>query len=141
MQFIKKKELQNIGLFLVIILIIFKFFNTPYNLYSVLNWNYEKRMEQNYGFCNNESWGFYNLVINKFNLDGNEIFILNDEGYRTLENFFNIKKASENDTDYLIILNYQSQSNETIFNGKYDFIKNYKILFRKNNCYLLGLND
>ena len=141
MQFIKKKELRNIGLFLVIILIIFKFFNTPYNLYSVLNWNYEKRMEQNYGFCNNESWGFYNLVINKFNLDGNEIFILNDEGYRTLENFFNIKKASKNDANYLIILNYQSQGNENIFNGKYDFIKNYKILFRKNNCYLLGLND
>ena len=141
MQFIKKKELRNIGLFLVIILIIFKFFNTPYNLYSVLNWNYEKRMEQNYGFCNNESWGFYNLVINKFNLDGNEIFIFNDEGYRTLENFFNIKKASKNDANYLIILNYQSQDNENIFNGKYDFIKNYEILFRKNNCYLLGLND
>ena len=119
----------------------------PYDMWSRYRVNerikegYEKRMEQNYGFCNNESWGFYNLVINKFNLDGNEIFILNDEGYRTLENFFNIDKASKNDANYLIILNYQSQGNENIFKGKYDFIKNYKILFRKNNCYLLGLND
>jgi len=141
MQFIKKKELKNIGLTLIIILIIFKFFNTPYNLYSILNWNYEKRMEQNYGFCNNESWGFYNLVINKFNLVDNEIFILNDENHVTLENFFNIKKSNKSNTKYIIILNHQSQNNEDDLNEKYDFIKNYKILFRKNNCYLLGLND
>lgn len=141
MQFIKKKELKNIGLTLIIILIIFKFFNTPYNLYSILNWNYEKRMEQNYGFCNNESWGFYNLVVNKFNLVDNEIFILNDENHVTLENFFNIKKSNKSNTKYIIILNHQSQNNEDDLNEKYDFIKNYKILFRKNNCYLLGLND
>lgn len=141
MQFIKKKELKNIGLTLIIILIILKFFNTPYNLYSILNWNYEKRMEQNYGFCNNESWGFYNLVINKFNLVDNEIFILNDENHVTLENFFNIKKSNKSNTKYIIILNHQSQNNEDDLNEKYNFIKNYKILFRKNNCYLLGLND
>ena len=45
-------------------------------------------MEQNYGFCKNESWGFYNHVIKKFDLSGQEIDTINDEGHVTLENLF-----------------------------------------------------
>lgn len=138
---IKKKEIKNIGLAVIIILIILKFFNTPYNLYSILNWSYEERMEQNYGFCKNESWGFYNFVINRFDLGGQEINTINDEGNVTLENLFNIRKNKNNNSEYLILTNYQSENDEGIFNGKYDFLKNYKIIFRKNNCYLLKSND
>jgi len=141
MQFIKKKELQNIGLFLVIILIIFKFFNTPYNLYSVLNWNYEKRMEQNYGFCENESWGFYNFASKKFDLEKEEINLINDQNFVTPERLFNKIKTDSKKTKFLMILNYQSQNDENIFNGKYDFLSNYKIKLKYNNCYLLELND
>ena len=47
MELMKAKEIKYIGMIVIIILIIFKFFNTPYNFYSILNWNYEKRMEQN----------------------------------------------------------------------------------------------
>ena len=49
-------------------------------------------MEQNYGFCKNESWGFYNHVIKKFDLSGQEINTINDEGHVTLENLFDILK-------------------------------------------------
>ena len=62
-RFIKEKEVKYIGIVVIILLIIFKFFNTPYNFYSILNWNYEKRMEQNYGFCQNESWQLCNSKI------------------------------------------------------------------------------
>ena len=138
---IKKKEIKNIGLAVIIILIILKFFNTPYNLYSILNWSYEERMEQNYGFCKNESWGFYNHVIKKFDLSGQEINTINDEGHVTLENLFDIKKSKDNKSNYLILTNYQSENNNDIFNSQYEFLKNYKILYRKNNCYLLKSND
>ncbi len=141
MKLIKKKEVKNIGLFLIMIFIIFKFFNTPYNFYSILNWDYEKRMEQSYGFCKNESWGFYKFVIEKFNLKGEEINIINDENYITLENLFDIKKSKNNNSKYLIILNFQIKNDKEIFDSKYDFIKNYKIIFRQNNCYLLKHND
>ena len=137
----KVKEIKYIGIIVIIILIIFKFFNTPYNFYSILNWNYEKRMEQNYGFCKNESWGFYNYVIKKFDLSGQEINTINDEGHVTLENLFDIKKSKDNKSNYLILTNYQSENNNDIFNSQYEFLKNYKILYRKNNCYLLKSND
>ena len=137
----KAKEIKYIGIIVIIILIIFKFFNTPYNFYSILNWNYEKRMEQNYGFCENESWGFYNHVIKKFDLSGQEINTINDEGHVTLENLFDIKKSKDNKSNYLILTNYQSENNNDIFNSQYEFLKNYKILYRKNNCYLLKSND
>ena len=138
---IKKKEIKNIGLAVIITLIILKFFNTPYNFYSILNWSYEERMEQNYGFCKNESWGFYNHVIKKFDLSGQEINTINDEGHVTLENLFDIKKSKDNKSNYLILTNYQSENNNDIFNSQYEFLKNYKILYRKNNCYLLKSND
>ena len=137
----KAKEIKYIGVIIIIILIIFKFFNTPYNFYSILNWNYEKRMEQNYGFCKNESWGFYNHVIKKFDLSGQEINTINDEGHVTLENLFDIKISKDNKSNYLILTNYQSENNNNIFNSQYEFLKNYKILYRKNNCYLLKSND
>ncbi len=141
MKHMKAKEIKYIGIIVIIILIIFKFFNTPYNFYSILNWNYEKRMEQNYGFCKNESWGFYNHVIKKFDLSGQEINTINDEGHVTLENLFDIKKSKDNKSNYLILTNYQSENNNDIFNSQYEFLKNYKILYRKNNCYLLKSND
>ncbi len=141
MKLIKKDKIKKIGLSLIVIFIILKFFNTPYNFYSILNWDYNKRMEQSYGFCEKESWGFYNFVINKFNLKQEEINFINDEGYITLENLFNIKTNFSKNAEYLMVLNYQSLNNEEILNGKYDFTKNYKIIFRKNNCYLLKLND
>ena len=100
---LKKKEIKNLSFLILIILIIFKFFNTPYNIYSLQNWDYEKRMKQAYGMCQNESWGFYSLVINKFNLKNEDIRIFNDEGHVTLENLFNIKRTSNNNSKYLII--------------------------------------
>ena len=141
MQFIKKKIIKNLGISLIIILAIFKLFNTPYNLYSILNWNYEERMEQNYGYCNNESWGFYNLIYKKFNLSKENVMIINDEGHITMEQFFDLKKNNNKDNKYAIILNYKSEDNENILNGKYNFLQNYKVKYRYNNCYLLKIND
>ena len=140
----KNYNIKNFFLIFIFSLIILKFFNTPYNFYSILNWNYDDRMEQQYGYCKNESWGFYNLITKKFNLKNQNIKIINDEGHVTLENLFDLKKRyalDNNNTKYLILLNFQSKNNENIFQSKYDFIKKYKIKYRYNNCYLLELND
>jgi|TARA_B100001094_G_C18073161_1_gene741191 hypothetical protein len=140
----KISDIKYLFLILFFLLIILKFFNTPYNLYSILNWNYNDRMEQEYGYCKNESWGFYNLITKKFNLQNQDIKIINDEGHVTLENLFNLKKKysfDTNDTKFLILLNFQSKNNEDIFQSKYSFLKKYKIKYRYNNCFLLELND
>ena len=135
---------KNIKYFIILVIVslgIIKFFNTPYNFYSILNWNYENRMKQAYGFCENESWGFYKLITKKFELEKNDITIINDEGHVTLEYFFNLKKNTNKNNNFVIILNYNSRNNENILSGKYNFLQNYNVKYRYNNCYLLKLND
>lgn len=141
MKSLDRNKIKIIFFFIIVSLIVLKFFNTPYNFYSLLNWNYEKRMEQNYGFCENESWGFYNFVSKKFDLEKEEINLINDQNFVTPERLFNKIKTDSKKTKFLMILNYQSQNDENIFNGKYNFLSNYKIKIKYNNCYLLELND
>ena len=141
MKSLDRNKIKIIFFFIIVSLIVLKFFNTPYNFYSLLNWNYEKRMEQNYGFCENESWGFYNFVSKKFDLEKEEINLINDQNFVTPERLFNKIKTDSKKTKFIMILNYQSQDDENIFNGKYDFLSNYKIKLKYNNCYLLELND
>jgi len=132
----KLYNLKNISLIILFTFIIFKFFNTPYNIYSILLSNYEKRMTKAYGFCENESWGFYNLVIKKFDLKNKEIKIIHDEDNITLESLTNLKRSDRN-VKYLMVLNYQSKNDENIYDSDYDFIKKYKTIHRSNNCYLM----
>ena len=141
MKLLNYKKTKLIFFFFIFLISIFKFFNTPYNLYSILNWDYKNRMEQNYGFCERESWGFYNFVIKKYNLQKMNIRIINDEGFVTLENLFNIKESYKENAEFVILLNYISENKDGIENGKYNFLKNYSIQYRYKNCYLLNLND
>tara|TARA_B100000963_G_scaffold8864_1_gene6941 strand:+ start:1167 stop:1592 length:426 start_codon:yes stop_codon:yes gene_type:complete len=141
MKFIKIRELKYLISIILITLVILKFFNSPYNFYSILNWNYEDRMEQEYGYCKNESWGFYNYINRNYDLKNSEIKILNNEGFVTLEHLFNLKKNNFNKTKYVIILNFKSENDENIFQSKYSFLKDYKLKYRFNNCYLLELNE
>ena len=141
MKSIKIKELKYLIPIILITLVILKFFNAPYNFYSLLNWNYEDRMEQEYGYCKNESWGFYNYVNKNFDLKNSDIRIINDEGFVTLEHLFNLKKKNFYKTKYAIILNFKSENDQNIFQSKHDFLKDYKLKYRFNNCYLLELNE
>ena len=141
MKSIKIKELKYLIPIILITLVILKFFNAPYNFYSILNWNYEDRMEQEYGYCKNESWGFYNYVNKNFDLKNSDIRIINDEGFVTLEHLFNLKKKNFYKTKYAIILNFKSENDQNIFQSKHSFLKDYKLKYRFNNCYLLELNE
>ena len=141
MKSIKIKELKYLVPIILFTLAILKFFNAPYNFYSILNWNYENRMEQEYGYCKNESWGFYNYINKNYDLKNSDVKILNDEGFVTLEHLFNLKKNNSYKTKYVIILNFKSENDQNIFQTKYSFLKDYKLKYRFNNCYLLELNE
>ena len=94
-------------------------------------------MEQNYGYCENESWGFYNFVLKKFNLENEKITIINKKGDVTLENLFNIKKNDFKSSNYLILLNYISENDENINKAKFLKNKSFETIYRYNNCYLI----
>ena len=135
------KNIINYILILIFFIVTLKFFGFFYNTYSIALWDYEKRMTQNYGFCKNESWGFYNHVIEKFNLQNKEVNIIHQEDNVTLENLFSIKKNDTAAAKYLILLNFQSNNNENILDSKINRIKDYKVKLRINNCYLMELHD
>ena len=135
------KNIKKSFFFLIFFLIIIKFFNTFYNGYSLLLWNYDKRMMHEYGFCKNESWGFYNYVIKNYNLQNKKINIINDEGFVRIYSLFKNFNITDKNYKYLIILNFQSENKEDIYNLKIDNINAFSIKYRFNNCYLLELND
>ena len=135
-----KKE--NFIIFLLLIIFIFQFFKLPYSAYNLLKWDYKNRMTQNYGYCERESWGFYDYVIERFQLKDKSITVINYEGHVTLEFLFNFENAvgeyyqEKKKSDYFLITNFESSNDETIFD-KFEDLKNYKVLYRYNNCYLL----
>jgi hypothetical protein len=135
------KNIKNSFFFLIFFLVIIKFFNTFYNGYSLLIWNYDKRMTQEYGFCKNESWGFYNYVIKNYNLQNKKINIINDEGFVKIYSLFRDLDITDKNYKYLILLNFQSENKENIYNLKINNINDFSIKYRFNNCYLLELND
>ena len=130
-------KFKNFIITFVLILFLFQFFKLPYSAYNLLKWDYNNRMTQFYGYCDNESWGFYNYVIKKFELKNKSINIINYEGHVTLDSLFNLNKSIKNKSNYYLILNYQSINDETIFDN-FEYLKDYKILYRYNNCYLLS---
>jgi hypothetical protein len=135
------KNINNFIFILIFFLITLKFFNFFYNSYSIVLSDYKKRMTQSYGFCQNESWGFYDHVIERFSLQNQKVNIIHHEKNITLENLFSIKKSSEKNEKYLILLNVQSSNNEKVLDLNIDRIKDYKVRYRINNCYLLELYD
>ena len=134
------KKLNLIIFSTLISLAVLKFFNTPYNIYSIINWDYEKRMEQNYGFCNNEAWGFINYVNKNFLLKKNEVKIINDGGFVTLEHLFEFGQNKAIKPKNIILLNFESENNQSI-ESKFDFTEDYAIEYRFNNCFLMKLYD
>ena len=108
-------KFKNFIITFVLILFLFQFFKLPYSAYNLLKWDYNNRMTQFYGYCDNESWGFYNYVIKKFELKNKSINIINYEGHVTLDVLFNLNRSIDNKSNYYLILNYQSINDETIF--------------------------
>ena len=98
-------------------------------------------MTHAYGFCKNESWGFYNHVTKKYDLKDQKIKIINNQGHVVLDALFKDMNIADKDYKYLIILNYQSENNQDIYSSKIENIENFSIKYRFNNCYLLELND
>jgi hypothetical protein len=94
-----------------------------------------------YGFCKNESWGFYNYVIKNYNLQNKKINIINDEGFVKIYSLFRDLDITDKNYKYLILLNFQRENKENIYNLKINNINDFSIKYRFNNCYLLELND
>lgn len=133
---------KNSLLYLIFFIMIIKLFNAFYSTYYVSRWDYKTRMTQHYGYCDRESWGFYNDVSKKFDLKNEEIRIINNGGYVTIDPLFkDINNSKDINSKYLMLLNFQSEINKDIYSSKIENIDKYSVKYRLGNCYLLELND
>ena len=133
---------RNNLLYLIFFIMIIKLFNAFYSTYYISRWDYKTRMTQHYGYCDRESWGFYEDVSKKFDLKNEEIRIINNGDYVVIDPLFKDINNSENiNSKYLMILNFQSEINKDIYSSKIENIDKYSVKYRLGNCYLLELND
>ena len=133
---------KNNLLYLIFFIMIIKLFNAFYSTYYISRWDYKTRMTQHYGYCDRESWGFYEDVSKKFDLKNEEIRIINNGNYVIIDPLFKDINNSKNiNSKYLMLLNFQSEINKDIYSSKIENISKYSVKYRLGNCYLLELND
>jgi len=133
---------RNNLLYLIFFIMLIKLFNAFYSTYYISKWDYKTRMTQHYGYCDRESWGFYEEVSKKFDLKNEEIRIINNGGYVIIDPLFKDINNSKNiNSKYLMLLNFQSEINKDIYSSKIENIDKYSVKYRLGNCYLLKLND
>ena len=114
-------------LLLIYFTIHFKIFESTY---IILISNYEKRLTQNYGYCEKNSYGFIKYIEKKYQLKKN-IKIFNDEIYPRSDGFI-YKPKTEFLNNQIILINYNDRDSSV------DMDK-YKIIEKLKNCYYLEL--
>ena len=93
--------------FLLIIFFVFliHYFEGFKNIYKIFNRDYISRMERTHGYCNKESFGFYNQMVKKYNINKYNVIQQNYETYPLLRGFF-YEKELKKDKRFVLILNY-----------------------------------
>jgi hypothetical protein len=125
-----KKYIYNFGLLIFCIFI----FNGFLNFYIVLNNNYQQRMLKYGGFCNNYGYGFVKYINDKYNFDHNIVVKNFNDIPSPYAYFFNVNKNVSK--KYFILINPSSKDLNI-----YLLENNYKILEKKENCFLISFND
>ena len=139
---IKLNKIIQIEHLIIIFILIFviNLFNGFENTYKIIKRSYESRMQTTHGYCENDSYGFYSEMVEKFKINNYIVSQENYEGYPLFRGFFYKKEKKLNEKFYLL-LNY----NKSIFpeiisiEGKEIFLKDLDLLFNKKNCYLFKL--
>ena len=128
-----KKFIKNNFYFLLILLFIAVNFNIFEKIYIMHSKNYNERLLVAYGYCDKEGYGFVKNNIN------NEIInsgyqIKNDGDFPSIKGFFYNFKRDVNKNTYVFLINQNNEIED-------DYLKNYEIIKKEENCYLLKKND
>ena len=131
---LKKKVYPKVIILTVLILIMFFQMNLFKKIYFVFTRDYETRLVNSYEYCGKESIGFLSDVKKRFQIDY-RIPIVNYTSSPNSSWYYNNLKDMKNKK--VIFLNYDSDYK---VNTKYSQnLRDYKILYQYNNCYLLDI--
>ncbi len=123
---IKDKNIKNYILIIFSLFIIFIIYNSfPQKLNNIVKNNYQSRLIEIYGYCSRDSYGFLQMIKNKYNIEKNPIII----NYNVLPNsIWAIYSPSKKfDIRPTIFLNYPESLNLVLFPNK------NKIFVNKND--------
>ena len=123
---IKNKNIKNYILIIFSLFIIFLIYNSfPQKLNNILKNNYQSRLIEIYGYCSRDSYGFLQMIKNKYNSEKNPIIV----NYKVLPNsIWTIYSPSEKfDIRPTIFLNYPENLNLVLFPN------NNKVFANKND--------
>ena len=134
--------MKNINILLVIFFIfVIHFFDGFKNIYKISKRSYESRMERTHGYCGKESFGFYNEMVKKYDINKYKVIQQNFESYPLLRGFF-YEKDLRQDKKFVMILNYPNSTlpNLIEIEGANINLSKLNLIEQKNNCYLYIFN-
>ena len=134
--------MKNINILLVIFFIfLFHFFDGFKNIYKISKRSYESRMERTHGYCGKESFGFYNEMVKKYDINKYRVIQQNFESYPLLRGLF-YEKELRKDKKFVLILNYPNSTLPNLLKveGIDINLSKLNLIEQKNNCYLYIFN-
>jgi len=119
-----KKKVDNEFIFKCILLLFLLIQSNFFlNIYTLIKYPFKDRMIANYGYCNNQGYGFIEQFKKKYNLSSNSKIINKHDfpsSYWFIDQFGEVK-----DYEYIIHINSK------------DLILNEDILEQNFNCYII----
>jgi len=119
-----KKKVDNKFIFKCILLLFLLIQSNFFlNIYTLIKYPFKDRMIANYGYCNNQGYGFIEQIKKKYNLSSNSKIINKHDfpsSYWFIDQFGEVK-----DYEYIIHINSK------------DLILNENILEQNFNCYII----
>tara|TARA_B100001175_G_C18880185_1_gene343963 strand:+ start:136 stop:435 length:300 start_codon:yes stop_codon:yes gene_type:complete len=99
-------------------------------------------MQATHGYCEKESFGFYNDMVQKYEINKYKVIQQNYIGYPLFSAFFYQKDLNPN-KKFVLILNYPNADLPKLIKvaGKNINLSEIKLLEQKNNCYLYIFNS
>lgn len=134
--------MKEMNILLVIFFIfLIHFFDGFKNIYKISKRSYESRMERTHGYCGKESFGFYNEMVKKYEINKYKVIQQNYESYPLLRGFFYEKELRKN-KKFVLILNYPNSTLPNLLKveGVNINLNKLNLLEQKNNCYLYIFN-
>ena len=128
-----KKSVNKLFLLIIFVLFISVNYHFFINTYNLLKNSYSKRMVDTYGDCSREGYGFSKFIFDKYQPKHNIVFFNGKSDlFTTTSGFFYNKNLSQSD-NLIILINYEKDISKNF--------ENYKIVEKKNNCFLIQKNN
>ena len=113
---------------LIILIFLLTLFNFPRNLNKLINYDYENRLSNIYGYCYPQAYGFIKEVKKKYKLTN--IKTINFEDFAQSDFFLN-DPSEVKITDYFILINYDEKKHKNFL------LDDFEVIYKKQKCFLV----